>query len=82
MAHMQNPKPFLTELVDKEIMVKLKWGMEYKGKLLSFDSYMNLQLGETEEIVEGESTGVLGEVWRREKNYDIDNIDTRTSCIY
>ena len=28
-----------------------------------------------------ECTGVLGEVWRREKNYDIDNIDTRTSCI-
>ena len=68
MAHMQNPKPFLTELVDKEIMVKLKWGMEYKGKLLSFDSYMNLQLGETEEIVEGESTGVLGEVLIRCNN--------------
>lgn len=68
MAHMQNPKPFLTELVDKDVMVKLKWGMEYKGKLLSFDSYMNLQLGETEEIVEGESTGVLGEVLVRCNN--------------
>jgi hypothetical protein len=40
-----NPKPFLTGLVGKPVMVKLKWGMEYKGALLSFDSYMNLQVG-------------------------------------
>lgn len=25
-------------------MVKLKWGMEYKGYLVSVDSYMNLQV--------------------------------------
>ena len=42
--------------------------MEYKGKLLSFDSYMNLQLGGTEELVGGESTGVLGEVLVRCNN--------------
>ena len=41
MAHMQNPVPFLTDLVEKDVIVKLKWGVEYKGKLLSFDSYMN-----------------------------------------
>ena len=29
-----NPKPFLAELVNQEVVVKLKWGMEYKGKLL------------------------------------------------
>lgn len=27
-----NPKPFLTELTGKPVIVKLKWGMEYKGK--------------------------------------------------
>lgn len=27
-----NPKPFLQNLVDKNVFVKLKWGMEYKGK--------------------------------------------------
>ena len=68
MAHMQNPVPFLTELVEKDVIVKLKWGMEYKGKLLSFDSYMNLQLGGTEELGGGESTGVLGEVLGRCNN--------------
>ena len=68
MAHMQNPVPFLTDLVEKDVIVKLTWGMEYKGKLLSCDSYMNLQLGGTEELVGGESTGVLGEVLVRCNN--------------
>lgn len=26
-----NPKPFLTDLTGKPVIVKLKWGMEYKG---------------------------------------------------
>lgn len=32
-------------------MVKLKWGMEYKGYLVSVDGYMNMQVrhGEREE---------------------------------
>jgi hypothetical protein len=28
-----NPKPFLTGLVGQPVVVKLKWGMEYKGAL-------------------------------------------------
>lgn len=27
-----------------QVIVKLKWGMEYKGYLVSVDSYMNLQV--------------------------------------
>ena len=27
-----NPKPFLNSLTGKSVMVKLKWGHEYKGK--------------------------------------------------
>jgi len=42
-----NPKPFLQGLNGKAVMVKLKWGQEYKGMLMSFDSYMNIQLGKT-----------------------------------
>lgn len=26
-----NPKPYLSELTGKKVLVKLKWGMEYKG---------------------------------------------------
>ena len=39
-----NPKPFLNGLTGKPVMVKLKWGMEYKGYLVSVDGYMNLQV--------------------------------------
>ena len=39
-----NPKPFLNDLTGKDVIVKLKWGMEYEGKLLSVDSYMNVQV--------------------------------------
>ena len=39
-----NPKPFLNDLTGKAVIVKLKWGMEYEGKLLSVDSYMNVQV--------------------------------------
>lgn len=39
-----NPKPFLQELTGKPVIVKLKWGQEYKGFLVSTDSYMNIQV--------------------------------------
>jgi len=42
-----NPKPFLNSLTGKPVMVKLKWGMEYKGYLVSVDGYMNLQVYKT-----------------------------------
>lgn len=57
-----NPKPFLQDLKGKPVMIKLKWGMEYKGYLVSVDSYMNLQLANTEEYVDGNLAGNLGEV--------------------
>ncbi len=37
-----NPKPFLNSLTGKAVMVKLKWGHEYKGFLVSIDGYENL----------------------------------------
>ena len=57
-----NPKPFLNQLTGKQVMVKLKWGMEYKGFLVSTDAYMNLQLASTEEYIDGKFAGNLGEV--------------------
>ena len=42
-AHI-NPKPFLNGLTGQQVIVKLKWGMEYKGILMAVDSYMNLQV--------------------------------------
>merc|ERR1712224_368964 len=63
-----NPKPFLADLTGKSVIVKLKWGMEYKGFLVSVDAYMNLQLASTEEYIDGNFTGNLGEVLIRCNN--------------
>lgn len=63
-----NPKPFLNSLTGKSVMVRLKWGMEYKGLLVSVDGYMNLQLAQTEEYVDGNLTGQLGDVLIRCNN--------------
>mmetsp|Transcript_27167 Transcript_27167/g.20326 ORF Transcript_27167/g.20326 Transcript_27167/m.20326 type:complete len:84 (+) Transcript_27167:45-296(+) len=63
-----NPKPFLGDLTGRPVIVKLKWGMEYKGTLMSVDSYMNVQLNNTEEYVDGELSGNLGEVLIRCNN--------------
>lgn len=49
--------------VNDEVIVRLKWGQtEYKGRLVSVDSYMNIQLSNTEEFIDGKSTGSLGQV--------------------
>lgn len=39
-----NPKPYLQSLTGKPVWVRLKWGLEYKGYLVSTDGYMNLQV--------------------------------------
>lgn len=63
-----NPKPFLIELTGKSVCVKLKWGMEYRGYLVSVDSYMNIQLASTEEWINDKLAGNLGEVLIRCNN--------------
>jgi small nuclear ribonucleoprotein F len=50
------------------VIVRLKWGIEYQGKLVSFDKYMNLQLKDTEEVIAGQTTGKLGEILIRCNN--------------
>eukprot|EP01080_Neovahlkampfia_damariscottae_P001055 gene1055-10574_t len=56
-----NPKPFLNGLIDKSVAVKLKWGLEYHGDLVSVDPYMNLKLINTQEYAGGKTLGTLGE---------------------
>ncbi|KAJ2468096.1 Bud site selection protein 6, partial [Coemansia sp. RSA 2322] len=43
----------------KPVIARLKWGQEYKGLLVSTDSYMNLQLVNAEEFQDGNSMGEL-----------------------
>jgi small nuclear ribonucleoprotein F len=63
-----NPKPFLVDLTGQQVKVKLKWGTEYIGKLESADAYMNLLLTSTEEYIDGQCAGELGEVLIRCNN--------------
>lgn len=45
------------------MIIRLKWGQtEYKGRLMSVDSYMNVQLSGTEEYINRKPTGTLGQV--------------------
>jgi small nuclear ribonucleoprotein F len=68
MSLILTPKPFLAELTGKSAVVKLKWGTEYKGILVSTDAYMNVQLGSTEEYIDGKFSGNIGEVFIRCNN--------------
>ena len=67
-ATLVNPKPFLESLTGKEVIVRLKWGREYKGILVSTDSFMNIQLANTGEYYEGNFEGDIGEVLIRCNN--------------
>lgn len=52
--------------------MRLKWGeTEYKGRLVSVDLYMNIQLNNTEEFVGGKSSGQLGQVLIRYVSLDL-----------
>ncbi|KAF2861744.1 small nuclear ribonucleoprotein F [Piedraia hortae CBS 480.64] len=64
-----NPRPMLQGLINEPIIVRLKWGeTEYTGKLVSVDSYMNLQMSGTEEWINGKKNGTLGQVLIRCNN--------------
>ncbi|KAK4494748.1 hypothetical protein PRZ48_014104 [Zasmidium cellare] len=63
-----NPRPMLQSLVDNDVTIRIKWGQEYTGRLVSVDSYMNIQLSGAEEWKEGVNLGGLGQVLIRCNN--------------
>lgn len=55
--------------VNKDIVVRLKWGeTEYKGRLVSIDSYMNIQLTNAQEFIDQKFTSDLGQILIRCNN--------------
>ncbi|KAK6457965.1 uncharacterized protein RJT20DRAFT_27922 [Scheffersomyces xylosifermentans] len=67
-----NPKPFLKTLINKLVIVRLKWNKtEYKGTLISIDNYMNFQLDNTYEVIHEEGKNkeeLIGEIFIRCNN--------------
>lgn len=67
--HPINPKPFLKTLIDKQVIVRLKWNKtQYKGTLVSIDNYMNLQLDNAFESMDGSEEEQIGEIFIRCNN--------------
>ncbi|EGP84625.1 unnamed protein product [Zymoseptoria tritici ST99CH_3D7] len=63
-----NPRPMLQALVNQDVLIRIKWGQEYTGRLVSVDSYMNVQLGNAKEWKDGDEQGDLGQVLIRCNN--------------
>ncbi|KAI1471574.1 LSM domain-containing protein [Daldinia caldariorum] len=64
-----NPRPMLQDLVNKDIVVRLKWGeTEYHGRLVSSDSYMNIQMTNAQEYIDQKFTSDLGQILIRCNN--------------
>ncbi len=64
----RNPLKTLQRAVNNKILVRLKDGHEYVGRLLETDAYMNLVLTEAEELEDGEPIARYGEVFIRGNN--------------
>ncbi|XP_049498878.1 small nuclear ribonucleoprotein F-like [Panthera uncia] len=56
-------KHFLNGLTGRPVMVKLKGEWSTKATLVSVDGYINMQLANTEEHIDGVLSGHLGEVF-------------------
>ncbi|KAI0198850.1 small nuclear ribonucleoprotein F [Astrocystis sublimbata] len=64
-----NPRPMLQDLVNKDIVVRLKWGeTEYQGRLVSIDGYFNIQLTNAQEYIDQKFTSDLGQILIRCNN--------------
>ena len=60
---------YLSFTFDDQVYIKLKWGLEYRGKLVSFDGFFNFQLVDTYECLgDGQEDTRLGEVLIRCNN--------------
>ncbi len=64
----RNPLKILKRSVNNTILVKLKDGHEFSGRLTEADSYMNLVISEAEELENGEAIARFGEVFIRGNN--------------
>ncbi len=68
MPEQQKPLHVLHESLNKSVLVAMKGRKEYRGILDGYDQHLNLVLKNTEEIINGESKGILNVVIVRGDN--------------
>ncbi|MCD6547515.1 MAG: small nuclear ribonucleoprotein [Nanoarchaeota archaeon] len=59
------PLDLLNSAKDKKVMVELKNGKQFVGKLVAFDMHINTVLDEAEEMENGETKRKIGKVFLR-----------------
>jgi len=64
----KRPLTVLQKNTKKDVIVRLKSGVEYKGKMENVDSYMNLIMTDAEEVNQGKTVGKFGRVIVRGNN--------------
>ena len=64
----KRPLTVLQKNTKKDVIVTLKSGVEYKGKMENVDSYMNLIMTDAEEFNQGKVVGKFGRVIVRGNN--------------
>ena len=64
----KSPLSVLQKSLNKSVIVRLKNEVEYKGKIDSVDSYMNLIMTDAEELHDGKTVGKYGRIILRGNN--------------
>ena len=64
----KRPLTTLQKYTKKSVIVRLKNDIEYKGKMVNVDSYMNLIMTDAEELKDGKTTEKFGRVILRGNN--------------
>lgn len=59
------PFDILNQAVGSQVLIGLKGGREFRGKLVGFDVHVNLALEEAEELKENEATKRYGKMMIR-----------------
>ena len=64
----KRPLTTLQKNTNKSVIVRLKNDVEYKGKIVNVDSYMNLIMSDAEELNDGKTVEKYGRVILRGNN--------------
>lgn len=64
----KNPLKVLNGAVNSTILIRLKDGTEYKGRLQEVDSYMNMIIQDAKELINGQMTAKYSEIFIRGNN--------------